>query len=258
MILVDGRASATIPADDPGLLLGWTAFDTLRCYGGVPFRLQAHLARLAASAVALDLTVPPAPLLTAEVARVAGPDHRIRITLTRGGRRIVDGAPIPPGTVGRHVSVARLSFEPPASLPGTVKHGSRLAWSLAARRAGVDEVLLVDRQGHVLEASRSCVMAVADGTLWTPPLDGRQLGSVTRAAMLDAAADAGLAVRQAPLPAALAVTELYLASTLKELSPVVQLDGAPGPGSGPVGAALHRAFRARVLRETAQGAAATW
>ncbi len=260
MILVDGIESASIPADDPGLLLGWTAFDTLRCYGGSPFRLTSHLDRLDASARVLGLEAPDRAVLKEEVARVcqgAGPDHRVRITLTGGGHRIVDGAPIPPGTTGRDVTVHRVAFEPPESLPGTVKHGSRLAWALAARRAGVDEVLLIDPSGHVLEASRSSVIAVGQDGIQVAPLDGHQLASVTRQALLEAAREAGLPVTIRRLSGSLEVAELYLASTLKELSPVVAVDGEVRPGRGPVGAVLHEAFRALVRRECAQGAAAT-
>lgn len=249
MILVDGIEGAQVPADDPGLLLGWTAFDTLRCYGRIPFRLEAHLARLAASAQALGLASPDLGLLRAEIAQVAAPDVRIRLTLTAGGRRIVDGAPIPAGTVGRDVAVMRLVWAPGHALPSTVKHGSRLAWALAAQSAGVDEVLLVDGQGLVLEASRSAVVAVVDGAIRVSPLDGRQLASITRQALQEAAVQAGLPVQVAPLRADLGVDELYLASTLKELSPVVSIDGAPGPGGGPVGRELHAAFRALVARE---------
>jgi len=258
MILVDGIESASIPADDPGLLLGWTAFDTLRCYGGVPFRLEQHLERLAASAARLALKPPDLSAIREEITRAAGPDDRVRITLTAGGHRVVDCAPVPPGTSGRDVTVQRMQFEPPASLPGTVKHGSRLAWTLAARQAGVDEVLLVDRSGHVLEASRSSVLAVGRDGVWVPPEDGRQLASVTRQAMLDAAEGVGLPVRIAPLHASLPTAELYLASTLKELSPVVSVDGEPRAGRGPIGTALHAAFRQLVQRECgSQGAAAT-
>ena len=257
MILVDGIEDAGVPADDPGLLLGWTAFDTLRCYGSVPFRQAEHLDRLEASAARLRVPMPPRALLEAEVARGVAPDHRIRVTLTAGGHRIVDSAPIPPGTVGRDLRVGRLSFDPPEALPGTLKHGSRLAWRLAALARGVEEVLLISSEGHVLEANRSGVFAVAQGALWTPPLDGRLLPSVTRGALLEAASDIGMVVREQPLPSALAVDELYLVSTLKELSPVVEVDGVAGPGGGPVGRRLHEAFRALVARECGQGASAT-
>jgi hypothetical protein len=76
--------------------------------------------------------------------------------------------------------------------------------------------------------------------------------------MLDAAEAVGLPVRVAPMPASLPTAELYLASTLKELSPVVSVDGEPRPGRGPVGTALHAAFRKLVQQECSdQGAAAT-
>jgi len=249
MLLVNGAEGGGIPGDDPGLLRGWTAFDTLRCYRGVPFRLDAHLERLAASAARMDLPMPELDRLRSEIDRVAGPDHWIRITLTAGGNRVVDGRPIDPTYVGCERRVVRLGFEPPEALPGTVKHGSRGAWILEARRRGVDEVLFVDREGCVLESNRSGVVAVEGGEIRVPPLDGRQLASVTREVLLEAAAELGLAVRVAPLPAVLDVDELYLASTLKELAPVVEVDGRPGPGRGPVGARLHEGFRAIVARE---------
>ena len=44
-----------IRADDEGLLRGRAAFETLRVYGGRPFRLEEHLDRLTASAASIDL-----------------------------------------------------------------------------------------------------------------------------------------------------------------------------------------------------------
>ena len=44
-----------IRADDDGLLRGRAAFETLRVYAGRPFRLEAHLDRLTASAASIGL-----------------------------------------------------------------------------------------------------------------------------------------------------------------------------------------------------------
>ena len=52
-------------------------------------------------------------------------------------------------------------------------------------------------------------------------------------------------MREEPVPAG-PCDELYLCSTLKELAPVVVVDGAPAPGAGPVGEKVAAAFRARV------------
>jgi hypothetical protein len=43
---------------DLALVRGEGVFEALRVYGGRPFRLQAHLDRLAASARAIDLPLP--------------------------------------------------------------------------------------------------------------------------------------------------------------------------------------------------------
>ena len=51
------------------------------------------------------------------------------------------------------------------------------------------------------------------------------------------------------MPADTNFTELYASSTLRELGPVVEIDGRPGPGGGPVGDALMRGFHALVGRE---------
>ena len=49
--------SALIAADDEGFALGRGAFDTLRIYGGRPFRLAEHLDRLAGSVERLSSIV---------------------------------------------------------------------------------------------------------------------------------------------------------------------------------------------------------
>ncbi len=247
--LVNGVAGAGIPPDDPGFTRGLNVFDTLRTYGEAIFRLEKHLERLDASAKAMGIPAPDRDVLLSEIEQVRGPEVIIRITLTGGGNRVVAVAPIEQAKVGRPVRCARVDMRPNPYLPGHVKHGSRAAWVLAAQHLGVDEVLFVDPAGHILEANRSNVFAVVDGTLWTPPADLALVG-VTRGALLDAAAEAGLPLTVAPLPARSEFQELYLSSTLKELAPVIELDGVP-VGGGPLGARLHQALRDLIKRETA-------
>ena len=248
-IWVNGIRDAQVPGDDPGLLFGLTVFETLRTYGGVPFRLDAHLERLEASARAMHFSLPDRGSLRAEFLQVSQGDVSLRYTVTGGGARILQRIPIKAGTACRPMRVAQMSWVNPVSLPGAVKHGCRAAWLLAAQAAGVDEVLLVDPAGQILEANRSNVFAVDHGVLITPPLDGRQLAGVTREALMEAARRAEIPVEERPLSVESAFQEFYLASTLKELSPVVEMDGQTLTGGGPVGATLHRAFRALVAEE---------
>ena len=80
---------AAVPISDAALLQGIGVFETLRTYGGRPFRLQAHLERLRAGAEFLgirlaesdgDIAAALSRLLEANQA----PDARVRITLTAG------------------------------------------------------------------------------------------------------------------------------------------------------------------------------
>ena len=251
VVWVNGCVGAGVPGDDPGLLFGITAFETLRTYGCVPFRLDEHIERLLESARAMAIEPPSEHNIRKEILSACQHDVYIRFTLTGGGHRIMQRMPIEYGKIGRPVRVAQMLWDPPDSLPGAVKHGCRAAWILAAKRSGVDEMLLVDGAGLILEASRSNVFAVRDGCLWTPPLDGRQLVGVTRGALLEAARDAGITVVEKAVPLASDYDELYLASTLKELAPVAEIDGQSVHGLGPVGQRLHAAFNALVARETA-------
>lgn len=246
LLLVNGHANGEISAEDPGLLLGLTVFDTYRCYGRCPLRRALHFERLGRSARAMGIDVPDRSLFERECDAVQVSDGQVRYTLTAGGARIARGKPVDQGRIGRPVSVGWHTHDVSGALPGFIKHGSRAAWVLAARRLGVEEVLLLDREGFVLEANRSNVVAVVDGELVFPPDDGRALSGVTRGAMLDAAALGNLPVQVRPLHRAEPMTELYLCSTLKELAPA-SLPGGPGPG--PLGRALHRAFRALVYQE---------
>jgi len=241
-----------VPADDPGLLFGMTVFETFRTYDGIPFRLEQHLQRLVRSAAAMNIALSNLGQIKAQMMALCQGNVSIRYTVTAGGQNILQRAEIGPHIVNRTMRVASYSWVNPQALPGVVKHGCRAAWMLAAEQRGVDEVLLVDPTGHILEANRSNVFAVIDGTLVTPPLDGRQLAGVTRQALLESAAAAGLPVEETPLLAAANFEELYLVSTLKELSPVIEMDGNPLPKGGPLGRTLLSSFRELVARETSR------
>ncbi len=246
-VFVNGVEGAGLPGDDPGFTRGLNVFDTLRSYGGNPFRLEPHLDRLELSAAALEIPCPSRDVLRAEILSMSVGDRCLRVALTAGGNRVLAWTPIDPAVVGAPVSVASVVSHPNPYLPGHVKHGSRAGWVLAARHLGVTEVVFVDPAGNILEANRSNVFAVVDGVVRTPPL-GANLQGVTRGAILEAALEADLPVSEAPVPLGTRFDELYLSSTLKELAPVAKLDDRE-VGGGPVGERLHAAFRALVARE---------
>ena len=249
-LFVDGEENQRIPADDPGLLFGLTVFDTMRTYGRQVFRLQAHIERLQNSAKRLSIPFPAPSLIEDEICAALEDDVSIRYMLTAGGHRVMQVGPIDQTRVGGPIRVARMGWDPPEWLPGIIKHGCRAAWVVGARELGVDEVILVDHDGFILEANRSNVLGVVDGVLMTPRLDGRFLSGVTRCALLEAAQASALPLEERPLPYDSTFDELYLTSTLKEVAPIVEIDGKTGPGAGPLGIALHGAYRELVAAET--------
>jgi branched-subunit amino acid aminotransferase/4-amino-4-deoxychorismate lyase len=243
VVLFDGTFRSDhlveLPADDLGLTTGLTCFETLRSYRGRLLGLDEHLGRLEESARAMRVPFPGAALLRAEacdaLARHGG-DVVVRMTLTRGGHRIVVASDV--GPPPSSMRCASRTFEPPPWLPGSVKHGSRAGSVLVLESLGVDEVIWVDRGGFVLEGTRTNVFAVKGGELYTPPLDGRILQGVTRGLLLSLAP-----VREESFRLDEPLDELYASSTLKELCPIVELDGRLAPGGGPIGHELVARFR---------------
>lgn len=259
---VDGVFGAHVLADDPAVTQGMAVFEVVRTYNDVPFRLERHLARLRDSANFFGIPF-RASLVEVEIAQAlsaSSGDRSVSVTLTGGGLRVVRVNAIDASRVGTPIHLASCGWTPPDWLPGWVKHTSRAPWLLAvqaadrsARAAGktVDEILFTDTAGHWTEANRSNVFVVRDGVLLTPPDDGRILRGVTRGAVLDAARLAGIEAREAPVQRG-PCDELYVASTLKSLAPVVTLDGFELTHSGPVGRAVAAALRHLVRSETGQ------
>src|ERR1043165_2746208 len=81
----------TIPVTDEGLVRGDGVFEVVRIYGGVPFALEDHYARMQRSGERSRLEV-DVGALRAEVdalLEASGPaDAALRLMCTRGGRRI--------------------------------------------------------------------------------------------------------------------------------------------------------------------------
>jgi D-alanine transaminase len=121
----------------------------------------------------------------------------------------------------------------------------------AAYRAGADEAILLGPGRLVREGSSSNVFIVRHRTLLTHPLGPEILPGVSRQVVLDLARAEGLRVREAPfrLSTLLGADEVLLSSTSLEIAPVVRVDGRriAGGRPGPVGGALVKRFRERVL-----------
>jgi para-aminobenzoate synthetase / 4-amino-4-deoxychorismate lyase len=233
-------------------------FETLLIADGKAVRAAAHLDRLRASARAVFGQDLPAELPAAIDDAAAPLDlGRMRIDLLPEG----EGAP-----PTLRFKIVAAPIDPaiffPARADGaeirTVRHpdwAGAHKWAdrdwLEAREAELGEVvpLILGTDDEVLEAGRANLFVVADGTLLTPPADGRILPGTARASTLELAADLGIPTSERPLHLTdlRQADDLFLTSSLRGIRPVRSLDGTPLERSDPLVERLASALRARWL-----------
>jgi branched-chain amino acid aminotransferase len=245
---------ARIPVNDEGLLRGDGGFEVLRVYGGRPFALEDHLARLGRTCAGLRLDVDLDALRAEALSVVREPESLLRLVVTRGGARIAIGEPLPPYPATARV--ATITYAPTRVLNGlkTLSYAANMLAVRLAKEQGADEALLVTPHGRVLEGPTWTFFWVAGGRLHTPPLTDGILDSITRRRLLEECE-----VTEAPctLDDVRAAEEAFIASTVREVLPIAAVDEIELPRApGPVTLATREAFRKRVELELQREAAA--
>lgn len=282
-IYIDGqwysKETARVSVFDHGLLYGDGVFEGIRVYNRRIFRLNAHIQRLYASAQALALTVPlPAEQMHATVIEAVRrnrcEDGYIRLIVTRGvGELGIDPLSCPQPSVIIIVSDIRVyprelyaagvklvtsptrqvsheAFDPRIKSLNYLKN---ILGKIDAQRAGAHEAIMLNGAGYIAECTADNLFLVQRGRLLTPsPQDGA-LEGVTRGAVLELAAEAGIAAGEARLTRFDVYTadECFLTGTGAEVMPVREVDGrtiASGQ-PGPITRRLSAAFHALVRQE---------
>lgn len=248
MILVDGQAGDCIPVRDRGLAYGDGIFRTLRAREGRPLLWRWQWRCLRHDCAALGLACPDEAVWLADIAACCAglTDATVKLMLTRGeGRRgyapppdarptrIVQASafmPYPahwytPGVSAR-VCDLRLGHQP--RLAG-IKHLNRLENVLARGEWNDPEVqdgLLLDGDGLVIETTMCNVFLLEGGRLVTPRLDRCGVAGALRAWLLEAAPQFGFAPQEdaVPLERLLAADAVWLGNSLLGLAPLAQLD----------------------------------
>lgn len=244
-------AEAVIPATDEGLIRGDGAFEVIRVYDGQPFAMEEHLSRLTRSATNLRLPV-DVEAVRADAGRLlahagAGPDHQcLRIVITRGGRRLLLTERML--EIPEQARLMSVTYAPTRILDGikSLSYAANMLAGRLARERGYDDALLVTPEGSVLEAPTSSIFWVRDGRLLTPPLDEHILASITRAVVIDVA---GAQEQSCTLEELFQADEIFLASTVREVWPVVAVDEQAFAGAGPVSTRVRDAVQARIASE---------
>ena len=269
IVNVDGRLThrneAAISPFDSSVQGGDAVWEGLRLYDGRIFRLAEHLARLRRSATALAFTsVPSDQEITEQIRRTVQANGmtdnvHIRLTLTRGVKitsgmdpRLNQSGPTlivlaehkPPvyDQSGITLITSSVRRTPPDSLDPKIHHNNLLTSILAkieANNAGADDAVMLDHRGFIAETNATNIFLVTGGLLATPTAAACPEG-ITRAAVLELAADAGIPhlVGDYSLTELYTADEVFVTGTMGGIAPVISVDGrvigsgAAGPVTG--------------------------
>lgn len=244
-VLYNGRV---VPADESifkpgqlGLLSGWGVFSTLRIGRGVAFAMERHWARICRDAELVHVELPVdldgvragfAELIRSNNAQEAV--ARICVFRSRGGSWEGPGTgassdwvlltnQLPPWPQAAALDVranARFAASPFVGAK-TLSWSSNLTMYEDARRAGFDEVILLNERGEVAECTSANIFAVRDGITYTPPLHCGLLPGVTREVMLTELRSSPTVQEKAlTVDDLLEADEVFITSSTRDLLPV--------------------------------------
>jgi branched-subunit amino acid aminotransferase/4-amino-4-deoxychorismate lyase len=188
-----------------------------------------------------------ARLLAAGRASFGDGEGVVRLEARAGGELVASTRPIGPEPETWRAIAARVVHPGSGPAPGAKRAGvAELASARAeAQAAGVDEALLFDAAGRLVEGARTnLALALADGRWLTPPA---ARGSV-RGVALEAALAGGVALEERDVSRAecLAAREIVATNAVRGACAIVVLgsvpvgDGRPGPLRAALAAALAR------------------
>lgn len=261
LTLVDGVLADSIPVSDRGLLYGDGVFESI-CYRQQQLlRLPAHLHRLQQSCerlgIALRLTTIEHHLDLLFSCLPSGPDapHEgvVKIIVTRGdgGRGYAPAvSAVPRSLVQFHVmpvhyaefarsGISCMLCQHPVSVNpglGGLKHLNRLDQVMGSRElvaaqnqpyadTVLQEGLMFDNQGNLIEGTRSNVFAVIDGQLCTPDLTAAGVCGIMRQTLLAWCAGQGIevVVRAITRAELMLASEVFICNSVMGIWPVNRL-----------------------------------
>ncbi|TKB25607.1 branched-chain amino acid aminotransferase [Desulfopila sp. IMCC35006] len=245
---------AHISVNDLSVIRGFGVFDFLRTYNGVPFHLDDHLKRLERSARLIGLKLPHSRaeikgIVEATLARNDHQESNIRIVVTGG----LSSDGITPGDSPRLLVMVTEVKKMPAQwytsgakvitshvdrfMPGakSINYIPAILCQNEARNQQAIEAIYVDRNGFLLEGTTSNFFAFIGDALITPPCD-RVLPGITRQVVLTLAEkEFPIVERQLHKDEIRLLDEVFLASSVREVVPIVHVDsiqvGDGRPGS---------------------------
>jgi branched-chain amino acid aminotransferase len=279
-------SSAKVSVFDRSFLYGDSLYEVVRTYSGKPFRLKEHLSRMAKSAALCQMTFSQSlSEYERQIVRsinafraqkgFENEDVYARIIVSRGSGKIGFGLssietptlyaiivepislfPNKDVNVGAKLQISTRIRNHPKALDPAMKSGNYLNSLLAylsASASGYDDALMLDHQGFLTEGTTYNLFYVNRGIVATAPLDVGILDGVTRRAIINLCVEMSIPCREVRFPKEylFEADEVFISSSLKEVMPVLNLDGKKiSRGKpGPVTLRLRKAFRELVDRE---------
>lgn len=244
LCFIDGRIAPAdepcLPADDLGLQRGYAVFDYARVYKGKLFHMRDHLARLRRSAAALHLVVPYTDAEIVDIAhslvtRLDLDNQGLRMILTGGPahspdlfekpRLVLIAEELPEYPRDSYeIGVKLLTCEFQRELPHVKTTNYLTAFRLAPLKKEMNAFeLLYTWRGKVLECARDSFFVVRGDTLVAPKED--VLESITRKVIVEIV-EGRFEVKERDIlvDELETVDEAFLASTSKQVVPVVRID----------------------------------
>lgn len=236
------QEKAHINIFDPGFLYGQGLFETMRAYNQKVFRLDAHIERMAAALLIINIQAS----ITKEELKAAVKqclkendlkDAYVRLMLWQGQDK-VNSAVIAKSynffkkddyQKGFQAIISPTFRQNEFSPLSRVKSANYLQLLLAyqeAKKQDADEALLLNTQGFLAEASRGNIFLVKDNCLITPSLECGCLEGITRDTVLGIAQKSKIKTIETNIkPEDLKkCDEAFLTNSLIEVMPLVAVD----------------------------------
>ena len=270
--------NAKVSVFDHGFLYGDGAFEGIRCYGSLVFKLSEHIDRLYETTHTLMIEAPltkkemgQAIVDTLKINKLK--DAYIRVIVTRGegdlgldprkcrGRAsiiiITDKIRLYPPELYKKgmeiITVPTVRNHPEALNPQlkSLNYLNNILAKIEANNSGYAEAIMLDGSGYVAECTGDNIFLVKEGVLLTT-CQGRLRG-ITRQTVLDIARQKKISAKETFITRheVYNADECFLTGTAAELIPVVKVDGrAIGNGKpGSITLKLMKSFHDVTRRE---------
>lgn len=255
---------ASISVLDRGFLFGDGVYEVVPVFSGCLFRAPEHLRRLQRSLEAIRMEPPLhdaawLEVLNRLIAQYPGQNQALYLQVTRGAAARRDHVipakvtptvfamttalpPNHPDAGGGAAAITQMDTRWQRCDIKAITLLANVLMKTDAVEQGALETLLL-RDGWLTEGSVSTAFVVASGQVMTPPAGPLLLPGITRDLIIELAAAQGAPVQECPITEAQLrqADEIWVASSTRELVPIVRLDGQP-VGSGSIGPQWRRYF----------------